>query len=520
MPENTLERAVAVHETQLQESERMPAAWRHWLRFDVPESDPVVVSLHAEAKEAAELWRCLELDIGDLAGRGDQIPTVETLWAAVRQAQTQWEKKREKGFGRAKAHLFSFLETMDEHKYLFSIIPNGDKYTSLITGVVTSIVKASVNHESIAEGFSRALQEISKDLNFVRRGTRMCNTTETKGHVALLYREVFAFLCYTMKWYSSSWNRFRKAFDNKFYDKNVESRVKRIQGLVQRVRDEMKLVSDQMVHNIRSEQKTGFVETNNHIDMRFDELKESLDERLVTMAHILREQMKIGQQMCSTLMASAQHELNNPEIEYLVSRVENATPSMAARSSNANSVMTREDVDWLKQSLSPFIDGQRDNISNAMIADMPLIPNEVAIDVQNWAQSQDSSLLWVEGPAYEAFGQALPSIGCRIWAISEDLSIPCIGFFAKTKYAFESRAMSMKDAGIVSMLYSIVAQLVIVVPEMFETVQGLQRNKLQELDGTIESIPTALEALKALLSVVEPGLNSYEYCENSRLSAE
>lgn len=100
-----------------------------------------MVSLHAEAKEAAELWRCLELDIGDLAGRGDQIPTVETLWAAVRQAQAQWEKKREKGFGRARAQLFSFLETMDEHKYLFSIIPNGDKYTSLITGVVTSIVK-------------------------------------------------------------------------------------------------------------------------------------------------------------------------------------------------------------------------------------------------------------------------------------------------------------------------------------------------------------------------------------------
>lgn len=173
---------------------------------------------------------------------------------------------------------------------------------------------------------------------------------------------------------------------------------------------------------------------------------------------------------------------------------------------NAGSIMTSEDVDWLKQSLSLFVDGQKDNIPNFTLAGMPLIPNEVAIDVQKWAQSQGSSLLWVEGPAYEAFGQALPSIGCRIWAISEDLSIPCIGFFAKTKYAFESRTVSMKDAGVISMLYSIVSQLVNIIPETFKPVEGLQKDKLQDLDGTTESIPTALKALKALLSIIEPGL--------------
>ncbi|KAI1460022.1 hypothetical protein F4805DRAFT_454962 [Annulohypoxylon moriforme] len=501
MPENALEHAVAAHETALQTAERMPAAWRHWLRFDVPESETSVASLQAEAREAADLWKRLKLDIDGLGTRGDQIPTVETLWAAVLQAQVQWENKKEKGFGRAKVHFFSFLETMDEHKYLFSIIPNGDKYTCLITGVVTSIVKASINHESIAEGFSRALQEISRDINFVRRGTRMCNTAEMKSHVVLLYREIFAFLCYTMKWYSSSWNRFRKAFDNKFYDKNVESRVKRIQGLVQRVRDEIKLASDQMVQDIRSEQRTGFIETYNRIDNRIDELEGGLDEKLMRFARM------IGEQMCTTLMANAQHELDDSRMKSLMGKVDDTVRGMATSSGETIATMAREELEWLKQSLEPFIeDGKRDILSSSMLSDVPLIPNEVATDIQNWAQSKDSSLLWVEGPAYEAFGQALSSIGCRIWAISEDLSIPCIGFFAKTKYAFESPIIPMKDASLVSMLYSIIVQLVSIVPKTFKATDGLVGGKLQQLDGTVQSIPTALGTLKALLSVIEPGL--------------
>ncbi|KAK8060846.1 hypothetical protein PG996_010776 [Apiospora saccharicola] len=135
---------MSAHETQLQESERRPSIWKDWLRFEVPEGDPDVEVLQAEAKAASEIWRKLKLDIGDLGGSGDQVPSVQTLLAAVQGAQAQWTKKSEKGFGKAKAQFFSFLETMDSHKYLFSVIPNGDKYTSLITGIITTVVKVGI----------------------------------------------------------------------------------------------------------------------------------------------------------------------------------------------------------------------------------------------------------------------------------------------------------------------------------------------------------------------------------------
>ncbi|KAI1078710.1 hypothetical protein F5B20DRAFT_547012 [Whalleya microplaca] len=496
IPENVLERSVAAYEAALQVDENKPTVWRHWLRFDTPEPDPVVASLQVEAKEAADLWRRLKLDIGDLGPSGDQVPTVETLWAAVHQARVQWDEKSEKGFGRAKTHFFSFLETMEAHKYLFSIIPNGDKYTSLVTGVITSIVKASVNHEAIAEGFSRALQGISRDLNFVRRGTRMCNTSEMKGHVVLLYREVFTFLSYTMKWYSSSWNRFKKAFDNRFYDKHVEGRVKSIQGLVQRVRDEMKLASDGLVQNIHSEQRAGFIETRS----RIEELDDKLD-RFVRM---------IGQQMSKTMMANAQHELSDSAQKHISMENIDGTVRIMGTDSDRNEITAmrrRQDIEQLKTLLAPFSqNGVEEMFQDSVSSRMPLIPNEVSVDIQQWAKSRDSSLLWVEGPAHGSFEDAISSIGARIWAISEEAGIACIGFFAKPKYAFESQGGSIKDASIVSMLYSLIMQLINIAQNAFEPFDSLTGDKLQRLDGTMQSIPTALEILKACLSSIEPGL--------------
>ncbi|KAI0186884.1 hypothetical protein EV127DRAFT_483846 [Xylaria flabelliformis] len=497
MSENVLDRAVAAHEAELRASEETPAIWKNWLRFDIQESDPDAASLQQEAKEAANLWRSLKLDLGDLEPFGDQIPTINTLWAAINQAQMQWIKKSESGFGKAKTQLFCFFETMDSHKYLFSIIPNGDKYTSLITGVITSI--ASVNHENMAEGFSRALQDISRDLNFVRRGTLLCSTAEMKGHIVLLYREVFAFLCYTLKWYSSSWNRFRKAFDSRFYDKNVEQRVKRIQGLVQRVRDEINLMSDTMVQNIHSEQRAGFDATADLINTRIDELEGGLDAKFAEFARSL------GEQMCKTLMANAQHELSNLRNGRLLRH--DSSDTFSINLATPTITRTKTELEKFLPSLAPFISPAKGDSSwNTARASMPSIPIEVATDIQRSIQTPGSTILWVEGPAYGPFEEILCSMGTGIWAEAEKSGIPCIGFFARAKYAFKPRAGSTKTGGLISMLYTIIDQLISMVPRAFPITPSLADDMMGRLNGSVESIPASLETIRALLSIINPGL--------------
>lgn len=91
-----------------------------------------------------QLWQECEhiapdTKVWNAAQRG--IPSVQTLFKSVEDAQIAWDAEKKGRFGRSKELFFKFMETMDDHAFLFKFIPTGDKYVSLISGVVSSMVK-------------------------------------------------------------------------------------------------------------------------------------------------------------------------------------------------------------------------------------------------------------------------------------------------------------------------------------------------------------------------------------------
>ncbi|KAI1100867.1 hypothetical protein F4804DRAFT_317756 [Jackrogersella minutella] len=237
----------------------------------------------------------------------------------------------------------------------------------------------------------------------------------------------------------------------------------------------MKLVSDKMVQDINWSSELDLSKRMNRIDRRIDRLKEHIDDKFSRLGRM------IGEQMFTTLMANAQPELDDSRMRNsLMGKMDNNMRSIMMKLGNyPASIMTRGDLEWLKQWLIPFAGDKKEALPDSISTDMSFIPNEVAVDIQIWVQSRDSNLLWVEGPAYGEFGEVLSGVGSRIWALSEELGIPCIGFFAKTKYAFESQTMSMKDAGIDSMLYSLIIQLIDIVSATFAPVEVLSEDVLR-----------------------------------------
>lgn len=504
MPGSPLAQGLDALESAWKDEENKPEMWRKWLRFDQPESDPDTRSLQGQAKELAGLWLQLKLDAGDIGGLSeDGIPSLSTLWKVAHDAESEWAKKRDKGFGKAKARLFTFLDTMDAHKYLFSIIPNGDKYTSLLTGSLTSIVKASANHEKTAEGISLALEDISKDLNYVGRSTEICDTPELRRHIIVMYCEVFEFLCHTIKWYSSSWNRFRKAYDGKFYDKLVQQRVQKIQRLVQRVRDELKLSTGRSVNIIRVEQQRGFLEMSSRFDSLEDTIDEKIEEKLqafaIDVGYSLRD---LAPKIALQLMAHSQHEMTSPG-RLMVHTLESTLSTIP----DQVEIRSQPTLNQLVQLLSPYGDnGKADLSQDPALDDQMVIPGEVVTDIQRWITSPGSSLLWVEGPAYGEFAGALSSIGLRISNAAKGLDLPCIAFFAKMRYTFQKQGFSRHDAGFVAMLYSLISQLAAVVPTTVDIDFELTGRDFEKLDGTCQSIPHALKILEVLLSIDLRGL--------------
>lgn len=70
-------------------------------------------------------------------------------WSSLRQTvtrlQTQHDAKAKKGLtGQSKSHFHRICEKIDNHSHFLKILPQGDKYTSLVCGSLEVIVKVMV----------------------------------------------------------------------------------------------------------------------------------------------------------------------------------------------------------------------------------------------------------------------------------------------------------------------------------------------------------------------------------------
>lgn len=113
--------------------------------------------LHQQCQRLRETWKKFHVhfDLGDVDHLAQNPPTVLTLRQAVSEAQKAWADKKTAGFGKAKDRLESFVGTLHDYSFLFSLIPSDDKYTSLITGTISSIVKGSTSPQA-AHGYLRS----------------------------------------------------------------------------------------------------------------------------------------------------------------------------------------------------------------------------------------------------------------------------------------------------------------------------------------------------------------------------
>lgn len=110
-----------------------------------------------------------------------------------------------------------------------------------------------------------------------------------------------------------------------------------------------------------------------------------------------------------------------------------------------------------------------------------------------------------------------------------EAGIPCVSFFfEKRRYAFSSPAgLTFQEAGLVSLLYSLTAQLINLLPETFQTELRFDEEDFTKLDGSITSVEYALEMIRKLLTLtpstivcVIDGLQDFETKETTRRHIE
>jgi hypothetical protein len=140
-------------------------------------------------------------------------------------------------------------------------------------------------------------------------------------------------------------------------------------------------------------------------------------------------------------------------------------------------------------------------------ASLFLLPEEVTLAMQMWIKTTESRMIWVQGISMLPYGAGLSRAAMRIYDISIEGGIPCVSYFCKPRYdGTEKPRQSSKEVGTVGLLYAIVSQLTCLLPMGFPATKGLDERQFSRLDGSMESLPAALELISALLLHAPPSL--------------
>lgn len=169
---------------------------------------------------------------------------------------------------------------------------------------------------------------------------------------------------------------------------------------------------------------------------------------------------------------------------------------------------SRYDIEQLSVPLAKYLDDGRHQLANAIQGDpSSMIPSEVLLELQKWIKSGVSKMIWVQGVPMVPHQVGLTHAALRICEISIQTGIPCVSFFSKRKYDFEgAKDLTDKEGGLIALLYSIIRQLACLLPTALPVTEGLKESKFRSLDGTLASVPAALELIRALLLHAPPTL--------------
>ncbi|KAL8859318.1 MAG: hypothetical protein Q9178_004256 [Gyalolechia marmorata] len=185
--------------------------------------EPEIAKLDVESNELTKAWALLREKLPsdqqiNFAERPQEVGDVISL---VHKMGDEWQVERQKGVsGRAKASFRRMCSRLNSHSNLLNILPSSSHYASVFCGTLQTLIQASVNYEKIADGLSRALEEISEAVDACVKDAMVFGTQAMQHNIANLYAHIFFFLRNTIDWYMGKWiKRALSSLKEDFYDR-------------------------------------------------------------------------------------------------------------------------------------------------------------------------------------------------------------------------------------------------------------------------------------------------------------
>jgi hypothetical protein len=155
----------------------------------------------------------------------------------------------------------------------------------------------------------------------------------------------------------------------------------------------------------------------------------------------------------------------------------------------------RDQLERDSHTLEEFINLQLDPLEvfqgNRMFAE-----HKVVHAIKEWSTSITSQILWILGPLDRHYPSKISSIPAVLINAADDASIPTLHLFLDWP--------SNERSSIFNMLYSLIRQIITLLPEQFASPADFSFGNFAKLNNQVESWETGLAILNGLLDLAPP----------------
>ncbi|KAI1659700.1 hypothetical protein F4813DRAFT_351692 [Daldinia decipiens] len=491
--------------------------------------DPVTTIISIESNKLREKWApfLTSSPVADRLNITKSEPTVEGVVDLVKEVTAAAQSKRDsRRRGKAMKLFHNFCSTIDSHRSMLKLIPEGNEYVSIFTGTLNIIIQASVNHERIAEGLSEALCRISEHVHECKSELELFRTQAMTKLVADLYAHIFIFLSDTMDWITEKRRkRLLDSFNENFY-KRFESQVETIRHKSDMIRNlaaqsshAEQRVTRLTVEDLAQDIRLGLVgEERRHAEIVYvaekieKELSEGRRER-----QLLREEGQQFKQLADRLTSMLRdkamvwigdmHSIDKrlSPVSLLARPGDLGVTSTAKAGSSCLTEWNSEEIVLNSKHLEDFFHRDRVRLPDGSF-NSARISSKIIGRLGEWVKDKSSRLLWLEGPLIEAadFDNPITILANKIVELTESSRIPVISYCCEIRRREQLKpGNDTREAqSCVALVCALIRQMAELLLPRFTTHSDFSLNRLQLIDGSILCWSQMLDLFQDLLSLM------------------
>lgn len=298
-----------------------------------------------------------------------------------------------------------------------------------------------------------------------------------------------------MKWYQSSWNRVKTAFNQDFYTKEVDAKVVEVKNLVDHIVREAKFETQTTILDIQHKTTSIHDQMGTYMANNFRDISEQLQ--------LLR--LDLAQLTQYTLMANAERSIY--DLRPIGSRDRDTTrtaPMLKSEPENLEDQSNghEEALSYSRVEMevdTRFLDAHIGSFNLDILqapSNMPQVQGQIVVRLQSWLSSPKSQTLWIMGPQHIGLERSeVTSAAAHVTNLCHLGGIACISFFCKPISSSTSYITQF-----IALLYSLIRQLIAFAPSSISPDYSL-RSKVSQLDGSEARIPHALSIINTLIDI-------------------